>query len=70
MFVVTPSDTQAKHLKTKTKLQEFFGHCTVSRKYFFMVKKCGAPECVICRPPRLEMPVFNTLKNFPGIYSI
>ena len=67
MFIsVQQSDTTAKQLKNKEKLNKFLEHCTVSRKYYFLVRKCGHPTCSICRPPRF--PSFDELRVFPGIY--
>lgn len=54
-----------KELKDRPKLQEFLDHCTVSRSYFFTIRKCGNPECQICLPPRLPPDVFSQLHAFP-----
>ncbi|WAR26136.1 hypothetical protein MAR_011840, partial [Mya arenaria] len=39
-------------------------HCTGSRKYFFLIRKCGR-ACDICEPPRLDLSVFNKLHDMP-----
>ena len=47
------------------KFQEFVEHCCVSQHYFFLIKKCGSRECVICGPPTLADEKFNLLHTFP-----
>ena len=64
------TDTTAKDLKDKRVLHQFMDHCCVSRKYFFLIRKCGQPGCSLCRPPRLAPDDFQLLKQFPGEFDI
>ncbi len=52
---ITREDRSKKCLSSRSKLKEFINHCCHERKYIFAVKKCGKPECDICKP--IKMPI-------------
>ena len=46
-------------------LKKFLDHCCRFRHYQFSIKKCGAEDCDICRPPRLSQEIFETVNVLP-----
>ena len=46
-------------------LKKFLDHCCRFRHYQFSIKKCGAEDCDICRPPRLPQEIFETVNVLP-----
>ena len=52
-------------LKDHPKLQEFLSHCCQTRHYSFSIKKCGKPDCQLCKPPRLPAQKFDKLSHIP-----
>ena len=46
-------------------VQEFMDHCCRKRHYSFEVRKCGLPDCKICKTPRLPEEVFQKLHPLP-----
>lgn len=65
----TLEDPLGKYTKatlTKTSnLRQFFDHCCHTRHYTFSVLKCGDSACSVCKPTRLPLDVFSTLKHLP-----
>ena len=56
------SDTRKSTLEKKAKVANFlFDHC---RQIHFCIKKCGASECEICKPGRMDS------ERFKGIYLL
>jgi hypothetical protein len=43
------SDTTKKDVEKKTDLLAFMEHCCQTRHYTFQIKKCGKPNCKICK---------------------
>uniref|UniRef100_U9T5Z8 Uncharacterized protein n=1 Tax=Rhizophagus irregularis (strain DAOM 181602 / DAOM 197198 / MUCL 43194) TaxID=747089 RepID=U9T5Z8_RHIID len=62
---VTYEDRTTEHIKRRPHLQEFLDHCCTMRHYFFSIKKCGEPNCTICRPPRCLPEDFVQLHCLP-----
>ena len=54
-------DTINKH----PKVIKFISHCCQSSHYTFDILKCGSSSCSICKPPRLPLSTFNSLKHMP-----
>jgi len=52
-------------LKEHTKLQDFITHCCKAKHYSFSIKKCGSPDCPICKLPRLPAEIFSKLSHIP-----
>ena len=62
---VDPKNTNKQMVFKAKKFNEFYeSHCQ-SRNYMFSVKKCGKPSCLVCKPPRLPIDVFNSLNHLP-----
>ena len=59
------TDTTQTALKDKTKLHELIKHCCQVRKYLFCVKKCGSPECTLCKPVRMDPELFKSIHFLP-----
>ncbi|UZO09453.1 uncharacterized protein OCT59_029676 [Rhizophagus irregularis] len=62
---VTYEDRITEHIKRRPHLQEFLDHYCTMRHYFFSIKKCGEPNCTICRPPRCPPEDFVQLHCLP-----
>lgn len=60
------TDTTKTALKDKTKLHEFIKHCCQVRKYSFCVKKCGSPECTLCKTVRMDPELFKSVHFLPN----
>ena len=61
--ILTQKDTTTKLLLPKKKLQDFFnGHCKC-RHYMFSVMKWSDISCLVCKPPRLPVDVFQPLHH-------
>ena len=54
-----------RSLPSKPDLVSFFEHCCVRHHYCFQIKKCGAVECSICKPPKLSKEIFDTIHFLP-----
>ena len=54
-----------RSLPSKPDLVSFFEHCCVRHHYCFQIKKCGAVECSICKPPKLSKDIFDTGRYKP-----
>ena len=52
-------------LKDLPQLKKFLDHCCRFRHYQFSIKKCGAEDCDICRPPRLPQQTFEIVNVLP-----
>lgn len=48
--IVPTNCTKAVSLISLTQLKNFMDYI---RHYMFSIKKCGATDCIICKPPRL-----------------
>lgn len=62
---IEESDTSRKVLSSRPKLKEFLDHCCQQHHYTFCIKKCGCTKCAICKPPRMDMEIFKTLRFLP-----
>ena len=58
-------DNNKSILDKKEKLKAFFEHCCQIRRYSFCVKKCGAPDCNICKPVRIDTELFKDIHFLP-----
>ena len=77
---ITPREDLAQHdLKGKAKLEEFLASHCHRRNYSFQYRKCAKTSCEVCKPPRLDEEVFQSLtwlpnpvpdKNSPGHYQV
>ena len=56
--------TQSALLKHKP-LQKYLEHTSVSRHYFFLLRKCGEQDCTMCGPTTLPPDRFKELHQFP-----
>ena len=54
-------------LQKHPKLVQYLEHYCHRRHYVFCVKKCGKPDCEMCKPPRLPCDVFDEIKNLPDL---
>ena len=54
-----------KNIADHVNISAFIQHCCRASHYNFSVLKCGVSQCSICKPPRLPLTVFNTLKHIP-----
>lgn len=65
------SDTSKKAIKAKKDLLRFISHCCQTSHYSFQIKKCGKPDCEICKPVRMDPAIFASLHYLqnpvPGI---
>lgn len=61
---ITRGDRSKDCLPNRPALKAFMEHCCYQRKYVFGIKRCGKPDCSICRPPRLGE-VFKELHHLP-----
>ena len=52
-------------LKTHSRVKEFIDHCCQVRHYSFCIKKCGAVDCSICKPPRMPSKEFKKVHFIP-----
>ncbi len=66
--VYLQTDTTAKSLLKRPKIQEAFDHVMIQHQYHMFLKKCGESVCSLklCRPPRLPRDVFDSLCQLPG----
>lgn len=62
---LTENDTTKRDIKDKCNLQTFLQHCCVFRHYSFQIKKCGHPNCDICKPVKMPAEQFATLHFLP-----
>ena len=63
--IIPTNCTKAASLTSLTQLKNFMDHCCHIRHYMFSIKKCGAPDCTICKPPRLPKEIFDTINHLP-----
>ena len=59
------SDTKKPLVEGKKQLQGFLAsHCKI-RHYMFSVKKCGDPDCHVCKAPQLHCETFANIHHLP-----
>ena len=63
--IVPTNCTKAASLTSLIQLKNFIDHCYHIRHYMLSIKKCGALDCTICKPPRLPKEIFDTINHLP-----